>query len=129
MNAVQTDIKTFRDLRVYKVAFELQQAVFRISKKWPREEAYALTDQARRSSRAIGANVAEAWAKRKYPAHFLSKLTDSDGELQETAHWIATAAHCEYVTREEHADLAAACQQIGGMLGTIMAKHEKFCLR
>ena len=79
-------ITTFRELRVYQEACELDFAIFRVTKGFPKEELYSLTDQVRRSSRSIGANIAEAWAKRRYPAHFVSKLTDSDGELQETRH-------------------------------------------
>src|SRR2546422_10406119 len=79
--------QTFRDLEVYQEAFRLQQEIFTMSKRLPFEERFSLTDQIRRSSRAIGANIAEAWAKRRYPAHFLSRLTDADGELQETTHW------------------------------------------
>ena len=79
-------IRSFHDLRAYKAAFELQQMIFKVTKSWPSEERYALTDQVRRSSRSIGANISEAWAKRKYPAHFVSKLSDADGELQETSH-------------------------------------------
>ena len=79
-------IRSFRELRAYKAAFELQQAIFKVTQSWPSEERYALTDQVRRSSRSIGANISEAWAKRKYPAHFVSKLSDADGELQETSH-------------------------------------------
>jgi four helix bundle protein len=90
-------IASFRDLRVYKSAKELQQAIFHISKTWPSDEKFSLTDQVRRSSRSIGANIAESWAKRNYPSHFVSKLTDADGELQETAHWISTALDCRYI--------------------------------
>ena len=129
MNTRPTDINTFRDLQSYQTAFQLQQLLFRASKQWPREEAYSLTDQIRRSSRSIGANLAEAWAKRRYPAHFLSKLTDADGELQETSHWLATAADCEYLAKDECAHLVAGYADIGKMLGSMMAKHEKFCLR
>ena len=96
-------ISSFRDLRVYQAAMELQQTVFESSKSWPREEKFSLIDQARRSSRAIGANLAESWAKRKYPLHFVSKLTDADGELQETSHWISTALACGYITDAVHA--------------------------
>lgn len=71
-------IESFRDLNVYQSAFELQQEIFIISKSFPKEELYSLTDQIRRSSRSIGANIAEAWQKRRYEAHFVSKLTDSD---------------------------------------------------
>ena len=79
-------ISSFQDLRVYKLGFELQQELFVASKRFPAEERYALTDQVRRSSRSIGADIAEAWHKRRYPAHFVSKLTDADGEQAETQH-------------------------------------------
>src|SRR5947209_7374762 len=95
-------IRSFRELRVYKAATTLQQSIFQISKRWPLDEKFSLTDQMRRSSRAIGANIAESWAKRKYPAHFVSKLTDADGELQETSHWLWTAFACNYLTAVEY---------------------------
>ena len=79
-------ISSFRDLRVYKLAFELRQEIFETSKRFPTEERYALTDQIQRASRSIGANLAEAWQKRRYVAHFVSKLTDADGEQAETQH-------------------------------------------
>jgi four helix bundle protein len=88
-------ILSFRDLRVYQMAFDLQQAIYQISKTWPSEEKFSLTDQVRRSARSAGANLVESWAKRYYPAHFISKLTDADGELQETSHWLSTAAACD----------------------------------
>lgn len=81
-------ISSFRDVRVYQAACRLDLRVFIETKRWPNEEKFALIDQVRLSSRSIGANLAEAWAKRRYEAHFLSKLTDSDGELQETEHWL-----------------------------------------
>src|SRR5438552_3876659 len=93
--------QSFQDLEVYQEAFRFQQEIFKVSKAWPMEERFALIDQIRRSSRSIGANLAEAWAKRRYPAHFLSKLTDSDGELQETFHWLSSAAACGYLTNRE----------------------------
>jgi len=122
-------ITTFRNLDVYQLAFQLQQTVFSESKNWPRDETYALTGQSRRSSRSIGANIAEAWAKRRYPAHFLSKLTDADGELQETTHWLLTATACGYLEVSTERELAGMCSEIGGMIGAMMAKHDKFCLR
>ncbi len=90
-------VNSVRELDVYQSAFSLQQEIFAVSKAFPREETYSLTDQIRRSSRSIGANLSEAWAKRRYPAHFLSKLTDADGELQETLHWLSSAEACEYL--------------------------------
>jgi four helix bundle protein len=120
-------IASFRDLRVYKSAAELQQSIFEISKTWPHDEKFSLTDQIRRSSRSIGANIAESWAKRNYPSHFASKLTDADGELQETSHWISTALACQYLTVEQHARFQSDIKEIGKMLGKMMSMAEKFC--
>src|SRR5438093_1340067 len=106
-------IRSFRDLRVYQEMFALQQDIFVISKQWPREEQYALTDQIRRSSRSMGSNVAESWAKRRYPAHFVSKLTDADGETQETSHWLATAATCGYILTAQQTALQLRLDAIG----------------
>ena len=120
-------IRSFKDLRVYQKAFSLQQKIFEISKGFPKEEIYSLTDQIRRSSRSIGANLAEAWQKRRYPAHFVSKLSDSDGEQAETQHWLDTALACEYILSETHNRLLEKCKEIGRMLGTMIAHPEKFC--
>jgi four helix bundle protein len=120
-------ISSFKDLRVYKLAFELQQDIFETSKGFPAEERYALTDQIRRASRSIGANLSEAWQKRLYVAHFISKLTDADGEQAETQHWLDTAVACDYLSEKEQDALLAKCSRIGQMLGTMMAKPEKFC--
>lgn len=120
-------IKSFRELDTYREAFTFQQALFELSKAWPREEQYALTDQIRRASRSIGANIAEGWAKRRYPAHFLSKLTDSDGELQETGHWLDTALACGYMKPHQHASHLADLEALGRKLGGMIAKHETFC--
>ncbi len=89
-------IRSFRDLNVYKLSVELQQEIFALTKQFPKEELYSLTDQIRRSSRSIGANIAESWQKRRYPAHFLSKLSDADGEQGETQHWLDTSMKCNY---------------------------------
>jgi four helix bundle protein len=94
-------ILSFMDLRVYKFAFDLQQQVFEISTGFPSAERYALTDQIRRSSRSIGANIAEAWQKRRHVAHFISELTDADGEQAETQHWLDTAGACRYVSEKD----------------------------
>jgi four helix bundle protein len=118
---------SFRDLIVYRKARELSLAIFRLTKKFPKEETYSLTDQIRRSSRSIGAQISEAWAKRRYEKNFLSKLTDSDGEQQETQHWIETALDCEYISPEEANDLLEKCAEIGRLLGRMMAKAEQFC--
>jgi four helix bundle protein len=119
-------INSFQELRVYKEACELDYAIFAESKMFPKEELYSLTDQVRRSSRAIGANIAEAWAKRRYPAHFVSKLTDADGELQETRHWVARAQAYGYVSGSWLTSVAERCDRIGGMLGKMIQRPEDF---
>jgi four helix bundle protein len=116
-----------RELEVYQAAFSLQQDIFRASKAFPKEEMYSLTDQIRRASRSIGANLSEAWSKRRYPAHFLSKLTDSDGELQETHHWLDTAEACGYLGIDDLTNLREQAEAVGRQLGTMIIKHESFC--
>jgi four helix bundle protein len=120
------EIRSYRDLRVYNAAFQLQQQVFSISKTFPAEERYSLTDQIRRSSRSVGANIAEAWAKRRYEAHFTSKLTDVDGELGETRHWIDTADSCGYLRGEDKVLLLRQWEETAGMLGAMMRKADTF---
>jgi len=119
--------KSFRDLVVYQKARQLAAEIFRVTKDFPREEMYSLTNQIRRSSRAVGAQIAEAWAKRRYEAHFIAKLTDADGEQQETQHWIETAADCDYLTRSQAGDLVDRCAEVGRLLGGMMAKADLFC--
>lgn len=121
-------IRNVRELDAYQEAFAFQQEVFATSKSWPREESYSLTDQVRRASRPIGANLAESWAKRRHPAHFLSKLTDSDAELQESIHWIDTAKARGYLDEDGHARLLERSARVGRLLGAMTAKHESFCI-
>jgi four helix bundle protein len=119
--------QSFRDLLVYQKARELSQAIFEVSKGFPKEEMYSLTDQIRRSSRSIGAQIAEAWAKRRYERHFVSKLTDADGEQQETQHWLETAVDCGYLTTEQAQPLLQKASRIGRLLGGMMTKADLFC--
>lgn len=119
-------INSFRDLRAYQMSFDLQQEVFQVSRKWPQEERFSLTDQVRRSSRSVGANIAESWAKRRYPSHFVSKLTDADGELQETSHWISSASACGYISPAQTNAFQSRIEEIGRSLGKIMSMPEKF---
>jgi four helix bundle protein len=119
-------VKHFRDLEVYKRQRALAKEVFALSKRFPREEQYSLTDQLRRSSRSIGAQIAEAWAKRLYAKHFVSKLTDADGEQMETQHWLIEAADCGYVAEPDSKRLLALCEEIGRMLGSMIRKVESF---
>lgn len=126
---VKGPIRHFTDLIVYRRAFALAMQVFKLSQRWPSEERYALTDQVRRSSRAVGANIAEAWAKRRYPAHWVSKLTDADGEGHETEHWIGCAFKHGYITREEFDSLRSELHEVGKMLGAMMARPTAFGVR
>jgi four helix bundle protein len=119
--------ESYRDLVVYQKARLLAQAIFAVTREFPREECYSLTDQFRRSSRSIGAQIAEAWAKRRYEKHFVSKLTDADGEQQETQHWIEVALDCGYLGRERADDLLRQCLEIGRLIGGMIAKAEQFC--
>lgn len=119
--------QSFRDLIVYQKSRELQREIFKITKSFPKDETFSLTDQIRRSSRSIGANLSEAWAKRRYEKHFISKLTDSDGEQMETQHWIETALDCEYIDQKKSIELTNRCREIGRMLGGMMEKSELFC--
>jgi four helix bundle protein len=117
----------FRDLIVYQKAREVAKSVFVLSRRFPREEVHSLTDQMRRSSRSIGAQIAEAWGKRRYEKHFVSKLTDADSEQYETQHWVESAVDCEYVTREEADQLNDSLAQIGRMLNGMIEKSSSFC--
>jgi four helix bundle protein len=119
-------IQTAKDLEVYKFAYELAMKIFELSKHFPSEEKYALTSQIRRSSRSVCLNLREAWAKRRYEAHFVSKLTDCDGENNETDSSLDFAYACDYISKEQHEQLTARCAEIGRMLGGIMRKAESF---
>lgn len=113
-------VESFEELEVYKAAFALQQRIWERSRGWPREETYSLTDQIRRASRSIGANLSEAWAKRRYEAHFVSKLTDADGELNETRHWLTTAHACRYLEASVLAELRSDCDAVGARIGRMI---------
>ena len=119
-------INSFKELRVYREACELDYAIFVETKRFPKEEMYSLTDQIRRASRSVGANISEAWAKRRYPAHFVSKLTDADGELQETRHWQGRALAYGYIEAQIFGELEARCDMIGAMLGKMMQNPDDF---
>lgn len=117
-----------RDLIVYKKAFELSMMIFRMSKKFPKEETYSLTDQVRRSSRSVCANIAEAYRKRRYPAHFVSKLTDSDGENSETQVWLDFIVACEYGTAEQVKEMYTLSNEVGQMLGNMIEHPDKWII-
>ena len=120
-------VKNFRELVAYQKAKALAKEIFELTKAFPKEEIYSLTDQIRRCSRSIGAQISEAWAKRFYEKHFVSKLTDADGEQNETQHWIDTATDCGYLNEKQAASLLKQCEEIGRLLGGMLAKSDKFC--
>jgi four helix bundle protein len=117
----------FRELIVYQKSRAVAREIFNLTKSFPREETFSLTDQVRRSSRAIGAQITEAWAKRRYPKHFVSKLTDADGEQQETQHWVESCLDSGYLSAEQIRPLIEKLTEIGKMLGSMIAKADTFC--
>jgi four helix bundle protein len=120
-------IRTFRDLKVYQQSRMEAQHIFELTKCSPREEKFSLTDQVRRSSRAVKSLIAEAWSHRRYPASFISKLTDALGEAHETQSWLDAALDCHYITLSRHQDSDAAWQSIGGMINNMVVKVDDFC--
>ena len=125
----QLQINSAKDLKVYQKAYVLAMEIFQLTKYWPSEEKYSLTDQIRRASRSVCTNLREAWAKRRYEAHFISKLTDSDGENSETDTWLDFALDCGYLGPSDHSRLTTECRQIGSMLGSMLNTPKKFLLR
>lgn len=122
-------LKGHRDLKVYQLAYKLAMDIFNASKSFPKEEKYSLTDQIRRSSRSVAANIAEGFRKRQYPKMFVSKLADADGEATETQVWLDFARDCEYMSPQTHAELVKGYEEVGKMLGTMMSMPEKFVPR
>lgn len=120
-------VESFRDLEVYKFSRLLSKEIFELTKSFPKEEMYSMTDQVRRSSRSIGAQIAEAWGKRRYEKHFVSKLTDADGEQLETQHWIELALDCGYLSKTKTDELLNRCFSIGKMIGSMITKSSSFC--
>jgi four helix bundle protein len=121
-------IKSAKDLDVYKQSYQLAMDVFELSKQWPSDERYALTDQIRRASRSVCANLREAWAKRRYQAHFVSKLTDADGECNEVDTWLDFAKDCGYLRECEHGRLVAQSSRVRAMLGAMLNNPAPFLL-
>ena len=122
-------IKSAKELTVYVAAYKLAMEVFELSKKFPSEEKYALTSLIRRSSRSISMNLREAWANRRYEAHFVSKLTDCDGENSETDTSLDFALGCGYITPEQHQHLSGLSAEIGKMLGAMLRNPEPFLMK
>jgi four helix bundle protein len=119
-------LKGHRDLKVYQLAYKLAMDIFHLSKQFPREELYSLTDQIRRSSRSVAANLAEGFRKRRYQNHFVSKLTDCDAEATETQVWLDFAHDCGYLSQENRNRLTSGYEEVGRMLSGMMAHPDKF---
>jgi four helix bundle protein len=119
--------QSFRDLDAYRVALAAAHQVFQRTKKFPREEVYSLTSQIRRASRAVSSMIAETWARRRYPAAFISKLTDALGEPMETQNWLDHALGCAYISKEEFQIFDQEWQRIGALVNGMIGKADKFC--
>lgn len=120
-------VSSYRNLEVYTLSRTLASNIFLLTKKFPREEMYSLTDQIRRSSRSVGAQIAESWAKRKYEKHFISKLTDADAEILETQHWIEIAFDLQLISEGELTKVLDDCASINRMLNSMINKSSQFC--
>ncbi len=119
-------LRGHRDLKVYQLAYQLAMQIFHLTRKFPREELYSLTDQIRRSSRSVAANLAEGFRKRRYPTMLVSKLTDCDAEASETQVWIDFAFDCGYLSEANRNQLTSGYEEVGKMLSGMMADPEKF---
>ena len=117
---------SFKSLRVYEIGFELAMEIFEISRRFPKEETYSLTDQIRRSSRSVCANLSEAYRKRRYPKHFISKLTDCDAENGETQTWLEFAVECKYISLEQFELLNEESLEVAKLLNYMILNPEKF---
>ena len=116
----------YRDLNVYKLSYKLAMEIFEISKAFPKEETYSLTDQIRRSSRSVCVNIGEGYRKRRYPKHFSSKMTDAEGECTETQIWLDFARDSKYIKEEIRDTLFKDYEEVGRMLGSMADNPEKF---
>lgn len=122
-------VKDFRELRVYQMAFRAAMEIFEYSKKWPVEERYSLTDQIRRSSRSVCANIAEAWRKRRYKAAFVSKMSDAETEAGETLVWLEFASQCGYLAKEDYKGLTQKYDHICAQLVTMINQDQLWALK
>jgi four helix bundle protein len=118
--------QTFRDLTVYKKAFGFAMDIFKVSKGFPQEERYSLTDQVRRSSRSVCSNIGEAYRKRQYQAHFVSKSSDADMENTETRVWLDFALACGYISKKSWDDFELRAEEVGKLLNHMIENPEKY---
>ena len=127
MAGEQGKYRGYKDLKVYQLAYALAMDIFQETKRFPPDERYSLTDQLRRSSRSITANLAEAWKKRKYEKAFLSKLVDCSGEAAEVEVWLDLSLDCGYLPKEKHEHFVSKYDEVGRMLYSMINQPEKFC--
>ena len=123
------NIRSYKELRVYQAAMDAAMKIFELSRTFPVEEKYSLTDQMRRSSRSVCTNIGEAWRKRRYPAHFVSKMSDSEGEAEETRVWIDFAERCHYLTGDEASDLDRTYDTILAQLVNMILNKDDWTIR
>ena len=117
----------FRDLIVYQLSYKLSIEIFELTKSFPKEEKYSLTDQIRRSSRSVPTNISEAWSRRRYPKSFISKLVDAEGEASETTVWMDYSKDHKYISDDQHNYFISKYDEVSRMLYSIMNSPEKFC--
>ena len=117
---------SYKNLIAYQKAFALAMKIFKVTKRFPKEEIFGLTGQMRRSSRAVCSNMAEGYRKRRYEAHFISKLTDADTENSETEVWLDFSLACEYITQDEYNELYADAQEVGRIIAYMIENPSKF---
>ena len=123
------NIRSYKELRVYQAAIEAAMRIFEITKRFPSEERFSMVDQMRRASRSVCSNIGEAWRKRRYPAHFASKLSDSEGEAEETRVWLELAFRCGYISREEMEQLDSTYDGILAQLVHMVDHTEHWTIR
>ena len=121
-------IKSYKELRVYQAAMEAAMRIFELTKSFPTEAKYSLTDQIRKASRSVCANIGEAWRKRRYRAHFISKLSDSEGEAEETRVWLEFSWRCGYLSRTEATELDDRYDQIIAQLVLMIDRPEQWII-
>jgi four helix bundle protein len=123
------NIRSYKELRVYQAAIDAAMRIFEITKRFPSEERFSMVDQMRRSSRSVCSNIGEGWRKRRYPAHFVSKLSDSEGEAEETRVWLELAFRCGYISKDEVDDLDQTYDAIIAQLVRMIEHPEQWTIR
>jgi four helix bundle protein len=121
-------VQDYTDLLAYRMSFKLSKEIFEVTKLFPKEEVYSLTDQFRRAIRSVGANIAEAWGKRRYEKHFVSKLTDADAERLEAQHWLRTSYACQYLTNDQAEKMNERLLEVGHLFNGMIERSSAFVI-